>query len=108
MGTSARPKVLTQAVDLNGPVMADWNSKADRCALEDLYENPGPIQFRGACTKLVTKHLQNKSGPSYMDDLASLQELAEFIQSELRPGCSRKSLRIANSSLTNLRNILGE
>merc|ERR1719223_2674833 len=72
---------------------------------EELYENPGPIQFGGSCANLTTEALA-LSGAEYFETLASVKRLLKDIEDRCHPGCNTKRARVAGSSLENLRLIL--
>jgi len=101
-----------------------WQQIAEACGDRELYENPGPTQFRGRCALLKTEHLgkegngssdygtgngkRNGESGSYMEQLSQFRDSLDELSKACRPGCEAKRLRIANSSLNTLKGILDQ
>ena len=103
--------IFCQTVDLHGKHYLEWKRISASLEEQELYENPGPLQYSGDCAHLLTKLIGGSEGnvkASYLDELASLRESATVLLKKLRPGVPSKKLRIANSSLQTLRNVLEE
>lgn len=103
--------IFCKLVDLHGKHYQEWKSIASTLEENELYENPGPLQYEGECAHLLTKLIGGVEGegkPSYLAELAFLRENASILLEKLRPGVPAKKLRIANSSLQTLRNVLEE
>jgi diphosphate--fructose-6-phosphate 1-phosphotransferase len=101
-----RPAILPQQVDLEGAAFQSWCKVRASCAANELYENPGPIQFSGpaaerVCTTIATKF-------SYMEELSRLHEEIAEVTKKCRPGCDPRKVRVAKQSLSTLNAILDE
>jgi len=103
--------IFCQTVDLHGKHYQEWKRISATLEENELYENPGPLQYEGECAHLLTKLIAGEEGRgkvSYLAELAALRENASVLLEKLRPGVPAKKLRIANSSLQTLRNVLEE
>lgn len=103
--------IYCQLIDLYGKSYQEWKKLAPILEENELYESPGPLQYSGECAHLLTKLIGGDGGeskPSYLAELAKLRENASVLLEKLRPGVAAKKLRIANSSLQTLRNVLEE
>lgn len=103
--------IFCQSVDLHGRHYLEWKSLSATLAEKELYESPGPLQYSGDCAHLLTKNIGGGEGEgkqSYLAELAELRDNASVLMEKLRPGVAAKKLRIANSSLMTLRNVLEE
>jgi len=101
-----RPAIFPSRVDLEGNAFQSWCKVRGACAKEELYENPGPIQFSGAsathpCTTIATRF-------SYVQELSKLSENVAALTSKCRPGCDPRKLRVATQSLATLNAIVDE
>jgi len=101
-----RPALFPAKVDLNGAAFQAWARSSSLFAKEELYENPGPIQFSGEtaarpCTTIATRF-------SYIAELSRLSENIAAVSSSCRPGCDPRKVRVANQSLATLNQILDE
>jgi hypothetical protein len=103
--------IYCQMVDLHGRHYMEWKGLAATLEENELYENPGPLQYAGGCAHLLTKLIGGHDGTgkhSYLAELNALRDNASVLLNKLRPGVPAKKLRIANSSLQTLRNVLEE
>merc|ERR550514_2477238 len=57
-----RPRICPHRVDLSGPVFKRWKALRADAAIQELYENPGPIQFAGNTKASVPNTLELNSG----------------------------------------------
>lgn len=97
------PIISPKQLDLNGPAVRAWNMMAEQAAMEELYENPGPIQFSGKTQDSVTKHISSLSNAdNYVYQLTQLRAKMDEISAVCRPGCETRLLRVANSALDHL------
>lgn len=108
VGDTSCPKpVMSPApVDLKGNAFLKWCKMRLNCAKEELYENPGPIQFSGetatsVCTTVATRF-------SYLEELSQLSENLNAVSAKCRPGCDPRKVHVANQSLATLNLILDE
>lgn len=104
--------IYCKMVDLRGKQYLEWKRLSATLEENELYENPGPLQYSGDCAHLLTKLIggdqEGKGKESYLAELAALREHASVLLKKLRPGVPSKKLRIANSSLQTLRDVLEE
>jgi len=101
-----RPAIFPALIDLEGNAFQSWCKQRTKCAREELYENPGPIQFSGetagcACNSIAT-------GFSYVQELSKLSENLASVAGQCRPGSDPRKVRVANQSLATLNLILDE
>mmetsp|Transcript_31903 Transcript_31903/g.67842 ORF Transcript_31903/g.67842 Transcript_31903/m.67842 type:complete len:1200 (-) Transcript_31903:60-3659(-) len=101
-----RPAILAQRVDLEGRAWKSWCSMRGACAQEELYENPGPIQFSGKSASRVAATIESKY--SYIQELSDLRENLEAVAARCRPGCDPRKVRVAVKSLATLNEIMDE
>merc|ERR1740129_1173531 len=104
--TQPRPAILPQPVDLEGKAWKSWCSMRGACAQEELYENPGPIQFSGASAGRIAVTIESKS--SYIQELNELRENLEAVTARCRPGCDPRNVLVAVKSLATLNTIMDE
>lgn len=104
--------IYCKIVDLHGKQYLEWKRLSATLEENELYENPGPLQYSGDCAHLLTKLIggdhEGKGRDSYLAELAAFREHASVLLEKLRPGVPSKKLRIANSSLQTLRDVLEE
>eukprot|EP00928_Gymnodinium_smaydae_P016774 TRINITY_DN1634_c0_g1_i1.p1 TRINITY_DN1634_c0_g1~~TRINITY_DN1634_c0_g1_i1.p1 ORF type:complete len:1218 (+),score=330.49 TRINITY_DN1634_c0_g1_i1:532-3654(+) len=101
-----RPSIFAQHVDLEGPAFRAWREVRAECAREELYENPGPIQFSGPSASAVSTTIASKF--SYVKEIARLRQNLNVVAERCRPGCDPRLVRVANKSLVTLTTILDE
>ncbi|CAD7944656.1 unnamed protein product [Amoebophrya sp. A25] len=104
--TDLLPRIAPSPVDLRAPSIQKWKNIQSACASEELYENPGPVQFLGPCAAKSTELLNAPDGSDYFQKIATVKRMLEDIGKECLPGCTAKRMRIASSSLENLKAIL--
>uniref|UniRef100_A0ACD5YRV1 Uncharacterized protein n=1 Tax=Avena sativa TaxID=4498 RepID=A0ACD5YRV1_AVESA len=71
------------------------------CLLEDIYRNPGPLQFEGpgADSKPISLCVEDQD---YMGRIKKLQEYLEKVKSIVKPGCSQDVLKAALSAMSSV------
>jgi diphosphate--fructose-6-phosphate 1-phosphotransferase len=79
----ARPAIFPSPVDLEGQAFKTWVSLRGKLAQEELYENPGPIQFSGPCSSSVSLTVRTKF--PYLNELAHLQKSLAEVASKCQP-----------------------
>ncbi|CAD7963561.1 unnamed protein product [Amoebophrya sp. A120] len=99
------PKIQPARVDLSAEACKAWSKIAGQCAAEEMYENPGPVQFIGDCASRISEQLKIAE-KDYFSSLNAVKRLLADIEKECPPGCNPKRLRVANSSLENLKLVL--
>merc|ERR1712050_156568 len=95
-----RPTLYPQRVDIDGEAFRRWRKVRQGCAEDELYENPGPIQFSGPSASRVSWTISTKF--SYIKELGKLRENLAAVSSRCRPGCDPRLVRVANQSLGTL------
>jgi diphosphate--fructose-6-phosphate 1-phosphotransferase len=101
-----RPAIFPTCVDLHGAAWKTWMQLRSECAREEMYENPGPIQFSGESAGAVSLTIKTKF--SYLNELAILRANLAEIQAKCQPGCDPRKVRVASQSLATLNLILDE
>jgi len=87
-------------INLNGPAYQTFLASSSLCAVNDRYENPGPIQFFGpsSLTDSVPNTLLLEEG-DYLANILSVEQSLALIGDACRPGCDASMLRIALRNL---------
>uniref|UniRef100_A0A7S0A7I1 Pyrophosphate--fructose 6-phosphate 1-phosphotransferase n=1 Tax=Pyrodinium bahamense TaxID=73915 RepID=A0A7S0A7I1_9DINO len=101
-----RPMLFAARVDLEGAAWRSWCQVREACARDELYENPGPIQFSGPSASIVSTTIATRF--SYMLELERLRKHLDDVSSRCRPGCDPRLVRVATRSLATLNAILNE
>eukprot|EP00475_Leptophrys_vorax_P039867 TRINITY_DN7290_c0_g1_i1.p1 TRINITY_DN7290_c0_g1~~TRINITY_DN7290_c0_g1_i1.p1 ORF type:complete len:633 (+),score=42.67 TRINITY_DN7290_c0_g1_i1:166-2064(+) len=104
-GVTNRPAVNATKVDLNGPAVQVLYSHAASWLMDDLYRNPGPIQFEGpgSASRPLTLTLEDHS---YVDQMHTLHKYLDQVKELVKPGCAPEALNTALSSLASLTQVL--
>lgn len=100
-----KPAVHRAKVDLKGKPYEMLTQNANTWLMEDLYRNPGPIQFDGPGSDLITLTLLVEEH----DYIGKIQELCEYldkVKQIVKPGCSLEVLNAALSSMASVTDIL--
>eukprot|EP00405_Crypthecodinium_cohnii_P017325 CAMPEP_0206446278 /NCGR_PEP_ID=MMETSP0324_2-20121206/16038_1 /ASSEMBLY_ACC=CAM_ASM_000836 /TAXON_ID=2866 /ORGANISM="Crypthecodinium cohnii, Strain Seligo" /LENGTH=1222 /DNA_ID=CAMNT_0053914713 /DNA_START=149 /DNA_END=3817 /DNA_ORIENTATION=- len=105
-GFRPRPVIFPHRVDLDGGAFKTWLEERSRCANEEMYENPGPIQLSGPSASGVSKTITMKF--SYLQELEELRNHFADVVSRCRPGCDLRTVRVAKQSLATLNLIMDE
>ncbi|CAL1353603.1 unnamed protein product [Linum trigynum] len=97
-----KPAIHPATVDLNGKA---YGQNVVRFLLDDLYRNPGPLQFdgRGADAKAVTLCVEDQD---YMGRIKALQEYLDKVRTIVKPGCSSEVLKAALSVMASVTAVL--
>ncbi|WOK95312.1 pyrophosphate--fructose 6-phosphate 1-phosphotransferase subunit alpha-like [Canna indica] len=100
-----KPAIHPAAVDLKGKVYELLRQKASSFLMDDLYRNPGPLQFEGpgADAKTYTLCVEDQD---YMGRIKKLQEYLDKVKSIVKPGCSHDVLKAALSSMASVTEVL--
>ncbi|KAK6939168.1 Phosphofructokinase domain [Dillenia turbinata] len=125
-----KPAIHPATVDLNGKAYEDMNSNvmllnnvsklnasylsafrwlltrnATKFLLDDIYRNPGALQFDGpgADAKPITLSVEDKD---YMGRIQELQQYLEKVRAIVKPGCSQEILKAALSAMASVTEIL--
>lgn len=100
-----KPSVPHSKIDLQSASYRKFAEQKSQWALQDMYENPGPVQFQGPTADEITHTLQLESF-DYLTKIQSLYSALQDITVQCRPGCSATVLQIATTNLTALTDIL--
>ncbi|XP_074273431.1 pyrophosphate--fructose 6-phosphate 1-phosphotransferase subunit alpha [Silene latifolia] len=100
-----KPAINPATVDLKGKAYELLRQNATRFLIEDIYRNPGPLQFDGpgADAKAVTLCVEDQD---YMGRIKQLQVYLDKVRSIVKPGCSQDVLKAALSSMSSVTEIL--
>jgi diphosphate--fructose-6-phosphate 1-phosphotransferase len=104
-------RVKPTPVPINGPAWQSWVKQRNTCAVEDLYCNPGPIQFAGTDAARVTQTLTARASQwgesrNYLETLDELEAKIDLLVKACRPGCEASLARVANRTLGSMEEIL--
>ncbi|CAL9076793.1 unnamed protein product [Musa acuminata var. zebrina] len=100
-----KPAIHPSTVDLKGKVYELLRQKAPSFLMDDLYRNPGPLQFEGpgADAKTYTLAIEDQD---YMGRMKKLQEYLDKVKSIVKPGCSQEVVKAALSSMASVTEVL--
>merc|ERR1712176_1541117 len=101
-----QPAIFARKADLNGGAFRKWCGIRAACAMDELYENPGPIQLSGPSAHAPSLTITSKF--SYLRELDVLGQYLSKVGRRCRPGCDPKTVRVATQSLAMLNTILDE
>ncbi|XP_057503291.1 pyrophosphate--fructose 6-phosphate 1-phosphotransferase subunit alpha [Actinidia eriantha] len=100
-----KPALHPAAVDLRGKAYELLRQNATKFLMDDVYRNPGPLQFDGpgADAKPVTLCVEDQD---YMGRIKKLQEYLDKVRTIVKPGCSQDVLKAALSAMSSVTDIL--
>ncbi|KAI5660865.1 hypothetical protein M9H77_20188 [Catharanthus roseus] len=100
-----KPALHPATVDLKGKSYELLRQNATKFLLDDVYRNPGPLQFDGpgADSKAVTLCVEDQD---YMGRIKQLQEYLDKVRNIVKPGCSQDVLKAALSAMSSVTDIL--
>ncbi|CAN4105131.1 unnamed protein product [Withania somnifera] len=100
-----KPAVNPATVDLKGKAYELLSQNASKFLLDDVYRNPGPLQFDGpgADSKAVTLCVEDQD---YIGRIKKLQEYLDKVRTIVKPGCSQDVLKAALSAMSSVTDIL--
>ncbi|KAG0514179.1 hypothetical protein BDA96_10G168300 [Sorghum bicolor] len=100
-----KPAVHMASVDLKGKAYELLRQNSSSFMMEDIYRNPGPLQFEGpgADTKPISLCVEDRD---YMGRIKQLQEYLEKVKSIVKPGCSQDVLKAALSAMASVTEML--
>ncbi|KVI07575.1 Phosphofructokinase domain-containing protein [Cynara cardunculus var. scolymus] len=103
--TLGKPVVHPATVDLRGKVYELLRQNATRFLMDDVYRNPGPLQFDGpgADSKAVSLCVEDLD---YMGRIKELNEYLDKVRTIVKPGCSQDVLKAALSAMSSVTDIL--
>ncbi|KAG8059651.1 hypothetical protein GUJ93_ZPchr0002g23916 [Zizania palustris] len=96
-----KPAVHMASVDLKGKAFELLRNNSTSFLMEDIYRNPGPLQFEGpgADSKPISLCVEDQD---YMGRIKKLQEYLEKVKSIVKPGCSQDVLKAALSAMSSV------
>ncbi|KAK1605943.1 hypothetical protein QYE76_029616 [Lolium multiflorum] len=100
-----KPAVHMASVDLKGKAYELLRQNSSSFLMDDIYKNPGPLQFEGAGAeaKPISLCVEDRD---YMGRIKQLQEYLEKVKSMVKPGCSQDVLKAALSSMAHVTELL--
>ncbi|KAF5794412.1 putative diphosphate--fructose-6-phosphate 1-phosphotransferase [Helianthus annuus] len=103
--TIGKPVVHPATVDLRGRVYEVLRKNAKKFLMEDVYRNPGPLQFDGpgADSRTISLHSQDLD---YMGRIKELNGYIDKVRSIVKPGCSQDILKAALSAMSSVADVL--
>nr|BAD33246.1 putative Pyrophosphate--fructose 6-phosphate 1-phosphotransferase alpha subunit [Oryza sativa Japonica Group] len=100
-----KPAVHMASIDLKGKPYELLRQNSSSFLMEDIYRNPGPLQFEGPGgeTKPISLCVEDRD---YMGRIKQLQEYLEKVKSIVKPGCSQDVLKAALSAMASVTEML--
>ncbi|CAN8234394.1 unnamed protein product [Cochlearia groenlandica] len=100
-----RPVIHPATVDLKGKAYSLLRQNAHKFLMEDMYRNPGPLQYDGpgADAKAVSLCVEDQD---YMGRIKKLQEYLDQVRTIVKPGCSQDVLKAALSVMASVTDVL--
>ncbi|XP_077236905.1 pyrophosphate--fructose 6-phosphate 1-phosphotransferase subunit alpha-like [Tasmannia lanceolata] len=100
-----KPFIHPTAVDLKGKPHQLLLRDAEKLLMNDLYANPGPLQFEGpgSDSKTISLCVEDQD---YMGRVKELQGYLDKVKMIVKPGCSQEVLKAAVSSMASVIEIL--
>uniref|UniRef100_A0ACD6AIS2 Uncharacterized protein n=1 Tax=Avena sativa TaxID=4498 RepID=A0ACD6AIS2_AVESA len=100
-----KPAVHMASVDLKGKAYELLRKNSSSFLMDDIYKNPGPLQFvgAGAEAKPISLCVEDRD---YMGRIKQLQDYLEKVKSMVKPGCSQDVLKAALSSMAHVTELL--
>ncbi|KAG7024075.1 Pyrophosphate--fructose 6-phosphate 1-phosphotransferase subunit alpha, partial [Cucurbita argyrosperma subsp. argyrosperma] len=100
-----KPAIHPATVDLKGKAYELLRQNASQFLMDDLYRNPGPLQFDGpgADAKPISLCVEDQD---YMGRIKKLQEYLDKVRTIVKPGCSQEVLKAALSVMASVTDVL--
>ncbi|KAJ3693177.1 hypothetical protein LUZ60_008657 [Juncus effusus] len=100
-----KPAIHPASVDLKGKSYELWREKTVSFLMDDLYRNPGPLQFDGpgSDAKSICLSVEDQD---YMGRIKKLQQYLDKVKDMVKPGCSQDILKAALSSMASVTEVL--
>ncbi|RWR80614.1 Phosphofructokinase domain-containing protein [Cinnamomum micranthum f. kanehirae] len=100
-----KPSIHPAAINLKGKAYEMMLHDAEKLLMDDLYRNPGPLQFEGpgSDSKTISLTVEQKD---YIGKIKELQDYLDKVKMIVKPGCSQEVLKVALSSMACFINIL--
>ncbi|KAG6475587.1 hypothetical protein ZIOFF_064815 [Zingiber officinale] len=100
-----KPAIHPVSLDLKGKVYELLRERATSFLMDDLYRNPGPLQFEGPGSEAKTYTLSVED-QDYMGRMKMLQEYLDKVKSIVKPGVSQDVLKAALISMASVTEVL--
>ncbi|EFJ20412.1 hypothetical protein SELMODRAFT_108705 [Selaginella moellendorffii] len=100
-----KPAVHSARVDLKGKPYELLSQNASALLMDDLYRNPGPLQFDGpgADLKTITLSVEDRD---YIGRIQELRSYLDKVKDIIKPGCPEEILKAALSSMASVTEVL--
>ncbi|PNY08554.1 pyrophosphate-fructose 6-phosphate 1-phosphotransferase subunit alpha-like protein [Trifolium pratense] len=98
-----KPAIHPATVDLRGKAYELLRKNATSFLMDDIYRNPGPLQFDGPDAKPITLNVEDQD---YMGRIKKLQEYLEQVRTLVKPGCPQEVLKAALSVMGSVTEVL--
>ncbi|XP_043717648.1 pyrophosphate--fructose 6-phosphate 1-phosphotransferase subunit alpha-like [Telopea speciosissima] len=100
-----KPSIHPAPVDLKGKPYQMLIHEAEKLLMNDLYRNPGPIQFKGpgSDSKAICLCVEDQD---YMGRIKEVQANLEMVKMLVKPGCSQEVLTAAVTTMASIVKIL--
>ncbi|KAF7829454.1 pyrophosphate--fructose 6-phosphate 1-phosphotransferase subunit alpha [Senna tora] len=100
-----KPAIHPTTVDLRGKAYELLRENAARFLMDDIYRNPGPLQFDGpgADARAITLCAEDRD---YMGRIKELQEYLDKVRTIVKPGCPQEVLKAALSVMASVTEVL--
>ncbi|XP_020090695.1 pyrophosphate--fructose 6-phosphate 1-phosphotransferase subunit alpha isoform X2 [Ananas comosus] len=100
-----KPAVHPATVDLKGKAYELLRQSASSFLMDDIYRNPGPLQFEGpgGDAKSISLSVEDQD---YMGRIKLLQEYLDKVKGIVKPGCSQDVLKAALSAMASVTDLL--
>lgn len=102
---TGKPAVHTTEVDLKGKPYGLLTQHASSWLMDDLYRNPGPIQYAGPGADLTTITLSIEDN-DYIGEIQEFYAYLDKVKEIVKPGCAGEVLKAALSSMASVTDIL--
>lgn len=100
-----KPAVHPAHVDLKGRPYELLMRNATRFLMDDIYRNPGPLQFEGsgANAKTITLSVEDQD---YIGRIQQLRSYLDKVRDIVKPGCPEEVLKAALSAMASVSDVL--
>ncbi|KAK4744423.1 hypothetical protein SAY87_010735 [Trapa incisa] len=100
-----KPSIYPATVDLHGKAYELLRQNAREFLVNDVYRNPGPLQFDGpgADSKPVSLCVEDQD---YMGRIKEFQVYLDKVRTIVKPGCSQEVLKAALSIMSSVTDVL--
>ncbi|KAJ6799874.1 pyrophosphate--fructose 6-phosphate 1-phosphotransferase subunit alpha-like isoform X3 [Iris pallida] len=100
-----KPALHPATIDLKGKSYELLRQKASSFLMDDMYRNPGPLQFEGPGADIKPFCL-GMEDQDYMGRIKKIHDYLDKIRSIVKPGCSQDVLKAALTSMASVTEVL--